>query len=260
MAGSNKTVAFGSTCGASNAGTIEDMPARPISSKKKRDVGGNPILGQSGLEASVDDEEPEKENEGKEEMENNMQEASKRDIETMVLPDLRQALRQRGLNPAGSKNILAERLWNAISEGKADPMYVKKDPAYGLSTKEAMNQPIHAGSNPNTNNFVGGRPTHKIMAEPGGASSVKLEHSSDAAPPPTNPASERFQRAMYSSSIFDDGSPTHISSHKASANKISQLEGPLLVFLPRSSSCCAGASVDTSALPIGDGDYQEARM
>lgn len=96
-------------------------------------------------------------------------------VKRMVLPELRSALRQRGLNPAGGVEALKERLTEALlssGEGAGAP---PPQAATALGEQKAPgNNYSRPGGQQNVGNFITDRPSSRVVQPPGGATSVSL--------------------------------------------------------------------------------------
>ena len=109
-------------------------------------------------------------------------------LKPMMIPDLRQALRARGLSPAGSIETLRERLTeHMIKVGSASLELVgpsESGPVAGSAAgvvKEASAGDMGVLKNnyvrpegQNVGNFITDRPSSRVLAPPGGGSSISL--------------------------------------------------------------------------------------
>ena len=96
-------------------------------------------------------------------------------LRNMLIKDLRGELRAQGLNPAGSKDTLVERLQehmaNTGSPYKSDFMIAKTN-AYEQRSSSVNNYQRPEGQN--VGNFLTDRNSSKVLAPPGGSSSFTL--------------------------------------------------------------------------------------
>ena len=91
------------------------------------------------------------------------------DVKVMMIADLRTRCRERGINPAGSREALAERLWEALSNGEC-ALEVEDKPKGGVSNA-TMNNNYTRSSGQNAGNFLTARATSRVLRDPGGGSS-----------------------------------------------------------------------------------------
>eukprot|EP00951_Prasinocladus_malaysianus_P047916 scaffold652485_cov81-Prasinocladus_malaysianus.AAC.1 len=104
-----------------------------------------------------------------------------RQVNHMMLKDLRVELRNRGLSPAGGLEALRERLIEAMVNGGSAPA----PPAAAEDTSTGVaNNNYHRAGGQNTGNFITDRPTSRVLAAPGGASQISFgDYKEPAAAP-----------------------------------------------------------------------------
>lgn len=90
------------------------------------------------------------------------------DVKAMMIADLRVTCRRNGLNPAGSRETLAERVWEAAERGECE-LEVEDKRAGGVSSGAMNNYARSSGQN--TDNFLTSRATSRVLRDPGGGSS-----------------------------------------------------------------------------------------
>lgn len=91
-------------------------------------------------------------------------------IGRMTLPELRTACRQSGVNPAGSRRSLIDRLVENLSGGQPVLAAAPQHPGGGGRGPSAAPSP---GSQ-NVDNFLGDRSSTRSLAPPGGYSSISF--------------------------------------------------------------------------------------
>ncbi|CAG9464781.1 unnamed protein product [Pedinophyceae sp. YPF-701] len=102
------------------------------------------------------------------------------ELKRMTPRDLRVELRSRGLNPAGCKDSMVERLANNYDLPKSNAdCEAAAAAASGLAMpgESAINGPGNNYARPNgqnVGNFVTDRPSSRVLAPPGGGSSLNL--------------------------------------------------------------------------------------
>ncbi|KAK9843484.1 hypothetical protein WJX81_005208 [Elliptochloris bilobata] len=111
----------------------------------------------------------------------------------LLLKDLRIQLRARGLNPAGGREALLDRLVDAMIASHDDKLYAEGEaraqPAHGIGAPADQNAPpASAASNnygrpggQNVGNFLTERNSSRVLAAPGGTSQIVF--GDDPAPP-----------------------------------------------------------------------------
>lgn len=98
-----------------------------------------------------------------------------RAINNMSLPDLRKALRDRGLSPAGGLDALRERYHEYVSGHAAPARQAPYDTSY---TGDGHDDESHLRNNyarpegQNVGNFITDRPSSRVLAPPGGLSQI----------------------------------------------------------------------------------------
>jgi SPIRAL1-like protein len=107
-------------------------------------------------------------------------------LKAMMIPDLRQELRARGLSPAGSITTLRERLGAEMAQrGSASlqpAIVAEADAACNAGpAKEAVSGDMGVLKNnyvrpegQNVGNFITDRPSSRVLAPPGGGSNISL--------------------------------------------------------------------------------------
>ena len=74
----------------------------------------------------------------------------------MMLKDLRILCREKGVSPAGSKNTLVDRLWEAQQNKEIEPVMIKKKSSAGKAISSTNNYARSEGQN--VGNFISDRP------------------------------------------------------------------------------------------------------
>mmetsp|Transcript_17545 Transcript_17545/g.48967 ORF Transcript_17545/g.48967 Transcript_17545/m.48967 type:complete len:212 (+) Transcript_17545:136-771(+) len=96
---------------------------------------------------------------------------AQKQVDSMLLKDLRVELRSRGLNPAGGAEALRERLTESIVGGAAPlssgQVAVPMDP-------ERMSNNYTRSNGQNVGNFITDRPTSRVLEQPGGKSQISF--------------------------------------------------------------------------------------
>lgn len=155
------------------------------------------------------------------------------DVKAMMIADLRTTCRQNGLNPAGSRETLAERVWEAVQRGEC-ALEVEDKRACGV-TSGAMNNYTRS-SGQNTDNFLTSRATSRVLRDPGGGSSFIFggesppkrsgndegERPSRGGSPGNSAARASAIAAMSGSDIFGNPPPRQA---KISAAKLAEHRG-----------------------------------
>ncbi|KAK3288177.1 hypothetical protein CYMTET_4336 [Cymbomonas tetramitiformis] len=96
------------------------------------------------------------------------------DYKALTLGELRGHLRERGLNPGGGKDSLLERLNDGVESGQVPPV-MKKNPAKAADSRPGTSNNNYARADgQNNGNFLTDRNSSRVLAAPGGASSVML--------------------------------------------------------------------------------------
>jgi len=109
-------------------------------------------------------------------------------LKPMMIPDLRKALRARGLSPAGSIETLRERLAADMVKVGSASLELVDAPETGASTGSAAGVVNEAKDGDmgvlknnyvrpegqNVGNFITDRPSSRVLAPPGGGSSISL--------------------------------------------------------------------------------------
>ena len=96
-------------------------------------------------------------------------------LKKMLLKDLRSELRAHGLNPAGSKETLLERLHEHFEKtGSGIKSEAFKPTAEPEVERTASNNNYHRPEGQNVGNFLTARRSSKVLAPPGGKSSFSL--------------------------------------------------------------------------------------
>ena len=97
-------------------------------------------------------------------------EATETHIRAMLIAELRTICRDNGINPAGAKNTLVDRLCAAVAAGEVKIMVSNKSCAGTVTV--GNNYGRSAGQN--VGNFMTGRNSSRVLAPPGGGSSFSL--------------------------------------------------------------------------------------
>ena len=112
-------------------------------------------------------------------------------LKAMMIPDLRTALRARGLSPAGSIETLRERLREWMVENGTASLELTsaadvEQTTAGTDGAEGGSKEAPAGDmgvlknnyvrpeGQNVGNFITDRPSSRVLAPPGGSSSISL--------------------------------------------------------------------------------------
>ncbi|XP_075264952.1 uncharacterized protein LOC142357159 [Convolutriloba macropyga] len=93
-------------------------------------------------------------------------------VDSMLLKDLRVELRNRGLNPAGGVEALRERLTESILNGGSAAVAERPEPVM-VSNERVSNNYTRTGGQ-NVGNFMTERPTSRVLDQPGGKSQICL--------------------------------------------------------------------------------------
>lgn len=145
-------------------------------------------------------------------------------LKPVLLKDLRIQCRARGLNPAGGKEQLTERLKEHMIATNDFTMRTETgevinsgEVTCGLSTGDVEGGNLRNNySRPegqNVGNFISDRPTSRVLAAPGGASSIVFG-TEDAAPAAQAPRTGRAPGALAPS-----------SDHQTSSNNYARPDG-----------------------------------
>ena len=107
-------------------------------------------------------------------------------LKPMMIPDLRTALRARGLSPGGSLETLRERLTEYLKAQGTASLDVAPEGAPAADAAAGAIKEVTAGDmgvlknnyvrpeGQNVGNFITDRPSSRVLAPPGGGSSISL--------------------------------------------------------------------------------------